>query len=135
MKHLAAFLLAAAPLVAQGSVTWEHDLNAALKRAKAERKLLFVDIWAEWCPPCQHLKTRVFPAPEAQKALGAYVPVSVMTQTKDGRKDAEAMAVAQRFKVEGYPTLLILDGEGREIRRQVGAFRDASELAAWLARR
>ncbi len=132
MKALALLFALAAPLLAQSSVAWEYDLATAQTRARAEKKLLFVDVWAEWCGPCQYLKHKVFPTPEAQRALGKYVAVSLMTQSKDGKSDPVNMKVAERFRVEGYPTLLILDGEGREVRRQVGAFRSGAELATWL---
>lgn len=135
MKTLAALVVAALtfiPMQAQHSVVWEHDLAAAQKRAKAEKKLIFLDIWAEWCGPCQHLKKNVFPTPEGQKALSAYVPVSLMTQAKDGTSDAANMKTAERFKVEAYPTLLILDADGKELRRQVGAFRTGADFGAWL---
>ena len=39
MKSLIALLLATAPLAAQGPVRWEHDLQSAMKRAKAEKNL------------------------------------------------------------------------------------------------
>lgn len=132
MKALAILFTVAAPLLAQSSLAWEHELAAAQKRAKSEKKLLFVDVWAEWCGPCQYLKSKVFPTPEAQKALGKFIPVSLMTQSKDGKSDPVNMKVAERFGVEAYPTLLILDAEGKEVRRQVGAFRSGAEFAAWL---
>lgn len=134
MKALALLFTLAAPLLAQSSLQWEHDLAAAQKRAKAEKKLLFVDVWAEWCGPCQFLKNKIFPTPEAQKALASYIPVSLMTQSKDGKSNPENMKVAQRFQVDAYPTMLILDAEGKEVRRQVGAFRTGAEFAAWLAK-
>jgi len=135
MNFLAALLATSLPLLAQGAITWEHDLASAQKRALKERKPLFVDVWAEWCPPCQHLKNNVFPTPEAQKALSGYVPVSLMTETKDRRPIPENMKVAAQFKVEAYPTLLILDGQGKELKRQIGAFRTSADLGAWLARK
>ena len=47
MKILAAMLVAAAPLMAQYGVRWEESLAAAKKRARAEKKLIMLDIWAE----------------------------------------------------------------------------------------
>ncbi|MEI6593675.1 MAG: thioredoxin family protein [Holophagaceae bacterium] len=123
------------PLAAQSALVWEHDLANAQKRAKKEGKLLFVDVWAEWCPPCQYLKANVFPSPEAQKALQAYVPVSLMTETRDRREQADAAAVARRYRVEAYPTLLIMDADGKEKKRQVGALSTGRDLATWLARK
>jgi thiol:disulfide interchange protein len=119
-------------MLAQVTPKWEHSLDAALKRAKAEKKQVFVDVWAEWCPPCQHLKNNVFPTPEAGAALAKMVPASLMVETKDRKDVPDAAAAAKRFHVEGFPTLIILDANGGEVRRHVGGFRTAAELAKWL---
>jgi thiol:disulfide interchange protein len=132
MKRLAALLIAALPLSAQFSLKWEHDLSTAMTRAKAEKKLIFLDLWAEWCPPCQYLKNQVFPTAQAQAALTAYVPLSVMVQYKDRRSIPEGERLAAQFKLEAFPTLLILDANGKELRRQTGAFESGAELAHWL---
>lgn len=135
MRTLALILVASIAVLGQSPLKWEHDLAAAQKRAKQEGKPMFVDVWAEWCPPCQYLKAVVFPSPEAQQALANYVPVSLMTEMKDRRVIRDNAKVAQHFGVEGYPTMLILDAQGREVKRQVGAFQTGAELKAWLRRK
>lgn len=132
MKALATLLLLTAPLMAQSSVKWEENYASAVKRAQAEKKLIFMDLWAEWCPPCQYLKTKVFPTPEAQAALAKVVPLSVMVEYKNRQPLEEGVRVAKRYQLEAYPTLLILDSNGKEIRRQVGAFQTGAELAQWI---
>jgi thioredoxin 1 len=132
MKALATLLLLAAPLMAQSSVKWEENYANAVKRAQTEKKMILMDLWAEWCPPCQYLKTKVFPSPEAQKALAKVVPLSVMVEFKDRKPIEEGVRLAKQFKLEAYPTLVILDSNGKEIRRQVGAFPSGVELAQWL---
>ena len=42
--------------------TWEEMLN----KAKTESKLVFVDVYTQWCGPCKHVATNVFP----QEKLG-----------------------------------------------------------------
>jgi len=132
-KWFMAFLLAA-PLAAQFSVQWEHDLPKALARAKAEKKLIFMDLWAEWCGPCRMLQRDVFPTPEAQGALVRYVPLSILVEKKDRTPLPEGTELARRFNLEAYPTLIILDAEGKELNRQTGAFSSGAELAQWLKR-
>ena len=134
MKSLATLLLIAAPLAAQGPVKWEHDMQSALKRAKAEKKLIFMDLWTEWCPPCQFLQKNVFPSPEGQAALQRMVPFSALVEKKDRTPVPEGMKLAQQFHLEAYPTMVILDANGKEVRRQVGAFRSGADFAAWLAK-
>jgi thioredoxin 1 len=132
MKALLSLLLVAAPLMAQASVKWEESYAGAVKRAQAEKKQIMMDLWAEWCPPCQYLKTQVFPTPKAQAALSKYVPLSVMVEYKDRKPLPEGTKLAQQFNLEAYPTLIILDSNGKEVRRQVGAFQTADDFAKWL---
>lgn len=132
MKSLAALLLVAAPLFAQGPVKWEHDYQSALKRAKAEKKVIFMDLWTEWCGPCQHLQKNVFPSAEGTAALAHVIPFSSLVQKRDGTPVAEGTKLAEKFQLNAYPTMVILDADGKELRRQVGAFRTGGEFATWL---
>ncbi len=132
MKAIAALLLVTAPLLAQSPVKWEESYAAAVKRAQAEKKPILMDLWAEWCPPCQYLKTKVFPTPEAQAALSKVVPLSVLVEYKDRKPLEEGKRLAKQFNLEAYPTLVILDSNGKEIKRQVGAFPTGADLAQWL---
>lgn len=127
MKALAALLIAALPLSAQ---VWEHDLAAAKKRAKAENKLIFADVWTEWCGWCIKLQREVFPSPEGKAALATVVPVSLKTQLRNGAP-TELYYLQKQFNVEGFPTLLILDADGNVVRRYPG-YMPPAEFAAWI---
>src|SRR5438045_3945454 len=38
----------------------EQDWNKAMEQAKADKKLIFLDIYATWCGPCKMLKKNTF---------------------------------------------------------------------------
>lgn len=103
----------------------DNDPAAARARAKAEGKLLFIDFYGIWCPPCNALEEHAYPSPEFKDAAKGYVLVGL---------DADAPVSHDwkaRFKVGGYPTLVIADDRLREIARVVG-YRSGPALAKTL---
>lgn len=133
MKRLlfAAALLSALPAMSQG-VTWHEDLDSALQAAKATHRQVFVDIWAEWCPPCQRMRQQVFPTPQAQAALKKVVAASVMVEKKDRTPLPAGVAVDKMYGTQAYPTLVILDENGKLLRRHTGAL-DPAGLAKFIS--
>ena len=81
---------------------------------------VLLDLWAPWCGPCR----MVSPALEqlAREHAGGLKLVKVNVD--------EAPGVAERFAVQGIPTLIVLDG-GRVLARQTGAAPE-SALRSWL---
>ncbi len=96
--------------------------DEALAKAKAEGKLVFMDCYTTWCGPCKMLDKEVFPLPE----VGAKLAEHFICIKKDMEK-GEGPELTKRFKVDAFPTMLILDGEGNELHRILG-FRDKERL-------
>ncbi len=86
-----------------------------LAQAKAEGKLVFVDCFTDWCPPCKHMDELVFPQPQ----VGRYLNNTFVCARFDMEK-GEGFAVAMRYDVKKYPTFLILDGDGTLIGKMIG---------------
>ena len=80
------------------------------ERVTATSLPVLVDLWAPWCGPCRVVAPGVERA--AQELAGRLKAVKVNVD--------EAPRVAERFGVQGIPTLLVLR-QGREVARQVGA--------------
>jgi thiol-disulfide isomerase/thioredoxin len=85
-----------------------------LAKAKAEGKPAFLDFATEWCGWCKRLEADVFSRPEVGKVMRGFVAVHV-----DAEK-GEGPALAKRFGVRGFPTLVVVDASGDEVDRIVG---------------
>ena len=118
MKRLivcvAAMMLASATFA---QVKWEDGtLNQALKKAKESGKeLVFLDCYATWCGPCQYMAKSVFTTKEA----GDYFNKKFVNIKIDMEK-GEGINLARQFKIQGYPTFIILNSNGKELGRIVG---------------
>lgn len=97
-------------------------LDAALSRARAEGKLVFLDCQTVWCGPCRAMAKNVFPLPR----VGAFFDERYVALKMD-METGEGPDVAHRYEVKAYPTMLVLDAEGHELGRIVG-YRDATAL-------
>ena len=99
---------------------WLTDLAKAQALAKAENKMVLLDFTgSDWCPWCIRLKNEVFSQPEfiayANKNL-VLVEVDFPRHKpqSSGQKQANEKLAAQHH-IEGYPTIIVLDSNGRKI--------------------
>ena len=109
----------APPEHVESAVAWKHaandaDVNAAFALAKAESKPVFVYWGAKWCPPCNQVKATLFNRQDFIERSRAFVPVYV-----DGDSPG-AQKLGARFKVSGYPTMLLFNPQGTELTRLPG---------------
>ena len=110
--------LAATPSSTSG-IAWQTassdlEVDKAFVLAKQSGKPVFLYWGAVWCPPCNQVKATLFSRPDFVERSRAFVPVYV-----DGDKPG-AQKVASRFKVQGYPTMIIFKPDGTEITRLPG---------------
>lgn len=120
---LAAFSLQADIQAAEGVLPWGDDLAQGLQEARKTGKCVVVDFSASWCGWCKKMDQDTFPDPGVQELLGRCLRVRV-----DADKNTE---LVRQYGVKGLPTLLILDSDGKLIRR-VDGFRGAEMFAQEL---
>ncbi len=111
------------------AVPWfEGSLEQALEQASKKNKLVFVHVGAYWCPPCHRLDEEVFTQPSVGRVLGERT-IALHVDAEKG----EGPEIAERYHVQAYPTLLVLEPTGVEKGRVVD-FLPAEDLVAALDR-
>lgn len=93
----------------------DKSFSQVLADAKKGHKKIFVDLYAVWCGPCKALQRTTFKDPKA----AAYYNSNFINVSIDIVK-GEGPALAKKWKVEGLPTLLILDENGKVIADHTG---------------
>lgn len=118
-KLIVATLLAfsfSTAIQAQGIDFFHGTWAEAQEKAKAEQKLIFVDAFASWCGPCKRMAAQVFPDPQVGDYFNAY-----FINLKIDMEKPENREFASKYPVSAYPTLMVLDGDGKVVLKQVGA--------------
>jgi thiol-disulfide isomerase/thioredoxin len=112
------------------SVAWleaggDDDIALAFARARTEQKPVLLYWGAAWCPPCNQLKATLFNRADFIARSASFVAVHI-----DGDLPG-AQKLGARFKVRGYPTMILMDAKGSEITRLPGEV-DAPQVMAVL---
>ncbi|MDP6932276.1 MAG: thioredoxin domain-containing protein [Myxococcota bacterium] len=116
-----------APRATTGVSTPPPDLDAdtALARASDDGKLVLLDFSATWCPPCNQLSAEVLHDLDDQAPLEPFHVVIIDVD------DPSSWTLKNRYEVGGYPTIVVVDAEGREVDRSVG-YDGEAPFIAWL---
>lgn len=126
---VAVFIAAAAILIVTGilmaankpekSIKWYTDFNKASKDARKYAKPMLVDFYTDWCGWCKKLDSETYTDSRVIDASRKFVNVKV-----NGDKIPE---LVQKYKIEGYPTIIFLNSKSKEISRVVG-YRNADDF-------
>jgi protein disulfide-isomerase len=126
-RHIITLLACCAFVTSAGAaeLNWLTDLPKAQAVAKTGDKLVLMDFTgSDWCGWCMKLDRETFSRPEfADYANKNLVLVQLDFPSKKPQsaelKKANA-ALAAKYHIEGYPTLIALKSDGTVVWKQVG---------------
>jgi protein disulfide-isomerase len=141
MKRFAWTLLASvafwqATQAAEGN--WLTDFAKATALAKQEKKLVLMDFTgSDWCPPCQALHKNVLTSKEfvdfAKENLVLVLVDFPQHRALPAEQQKANDALSRKFEIEGYPTVILLNPDGKPLSKQVGySGESAKEFVATL---
>lgn len=99
-------------------LNWNGNLEKAVEQAKKENKTVLVNFTgSDWCIWCKRLSSEVF----QQKEFEEYAKKSLVLVMLDFPKDIEQTqetkaynnTLAQKYGIQGFPTILLIDGQGK----------------------
>ena len=103
-----------------------RDLESALAAAKTDSKYVLADLAAIWCPACRRLDRTVFSDQGVKARIERdFVFARIEYESEQGR------AFMERYQVSGFPNLLILDSDGKLIKKLPVTF-DPEEFSGAL---
>lgn len=97
---------------------WETDYDHARARAQSEKKYLFVDVTANWCSLCTSITKKLETEIVLRNALLDFVLLKVDGTDQD---DPHFAQFAQQYKINKFPSFIIIDPESENIVAEWGS--------------
>lgn len=104
--------------ITPSKVTWAFNENtninfeSILAKAKAEKKLIFIDAYATWCGPCKIMDRNVFTdSPTADFFNKNFISYKVNIEKGNGS------TIQLLYEVNSLPSLIFTDVEGKVLEK------------------
>lgn len=116
IKKLIPFIVLANFGLINAQITFEHsNWSSILEKAKAENKLIFVDVYTTWCGPCKLMSKTTF----TNDTVAKFYNQNFINFKIDAEK-GEGIEFAKKYEVNCYPNLLVINQKGELVHRGAG---------------
>ena len=104
---------------------WMEDFEAAKAQAVAQKRHMLLDFTgSDWCGWCIKLDKEVFEKPDFKAFSSEHLVLVKLDfpqrKAQDQKTKAQNASLQQKFHANGFPTIVLLDSAGVEIKRWSG---------------
>ena len=125
------FLLFTTVPLLRAESEWLTDYKKAQEQAKTANKLVLLNFTgSDWCGWCIKMDRDVFSKPEFKDYASKNLVLLTIDfpRTKEQPVDLrrQNQELAARYNIEGFPTIIVLNGDGRKVWEYGGYFPDGA---------
>jgi thiol:disulfide interchange protein DsbD len=110
----------------------KNDFPAALIKAKAENKRVFVAFTGYACTNCKWMKANMFTKPEVAAELDRFVLVELYTDGSDAASEANQKRQESLFQTVAIPFYAIFDTDEKAVGTLAGLTKDQAQFLGFL---
>ena len=103
--------------------------HGSIPMAKRRQVLLFTG--SDWCPACVHLEKTILKQRTWKSFQHNEIRLNVIDVGRGGA-NAGQKAMMKRYRVRGFPTMIVTNVSGRELGRKVGVTGDLNHYVNWI---
>ncbi len=107
--------------------------DAAMAESKRTGKPVMIDFSADWCGPCQQLRSQVFERSAlAREIQDIVIPVSIVDRVQEtGFNSEETEHLQHEYTADGFPTLIVVSARSGLMTRTQG-FAGPGSTLEWI---
>jgi thiol:disulfide interchange protein DsbD len=109
-----------------------NDYEGAVRQAKLEDKLVFVDFTGYTCTNCRWMEANMFPQPEVANELKKFVLVRLYTDGAGELFERQQKMQEEKFGTVALPLYAVVRADGKSVATFSGLTRDSSEFVKFL---
>ncbi len=124
-----------------GNLNWNSNLEKAIQQAKKENKAVLVNFTgSDWCIWCKRLSSEVFQQKEFEEYAKSSLVLVMLDFPRSIEQTQEIKAynnmLAQKYGIQGFPTILIINSKGELVAKtgyqQGGASNYVKHIKSYL---
>lgn len=110
-------LFSFAPPLEEGVNFYSDSYDNLLRQARKQHKPIILDFWASWCGPCKKMDQQTF----KDEKLASFIEENFLIYKVD-IDSYDGMAITEKFNVESFPSMLVLDSRARSLETLKGFY-------------